>query len=500
MLWLSCPRCGRRPIDEFTFGGERRPVPDSITDPDERDFDEVWVFENPDGPTTERWFHAVRLPALADGPPRHLDRHGRRDRPVTRLADRQIEIVLRNRVQFGVGAIERLPEVVAAAGGSRVFVVTDPGVRGSGVIDRVLGVLAAAGVETAVFAEVEPNPGASTVERGAAALRAFGLAGTVVVPVGGGSSMDTAKALDLRAANDLAVWDLEYDGPRPGPGRPVVAVPTTAGTGAETNSFAVITDEAAGRKGYIGHPSLLPVATILDPALTVGLPPAATAATGIDAMTHSLESLLSANPNPFAEAMALGVIRTIGTWLRRGRRRRLGPRGALADADGLAPRRASARRAGPASGWSTRWAIRSGRAARSPTGRRWPPSCPRSFASTSARATASWRSSASRSASRRAPNRSRRPLPSPIGAIDKLLRDVDQRPTLRRLGLADDAAIDQLVTDTLDDAAIRNSPRLPTASEARAILEVGRPAELDGDRAAAGDRPASRPAAARPRR
>ena len=101
------------------------------------------------------------------------------------------------------------------------------------------------------------------------------------------------------------------------PGRPVVAVPTTAGTGAETNSFGVITDEVVGRKGYIGHPSLLPVATILDPALTVGLPPAATAATGIDAMTHSLESLLSANPNPFAESTAIGVIRTIVPWLPR---------------------------------------------------------------------------------------------------------------------------------------------------------------------------------------
>src|SRR5206468_3157932 len=113
------------------------------------------------------------------------------------------------------------------------------------------------------------------------------------------------KALDLRATNDAPVWELGYDDPALTPGRPIVAVPTTAGTGAETNSFGVITDEVAGRKAYVGHPSLLPVATILDPALTVGLPAAATAATGIDALTHSLESLLSANPNPFAEAMAL---------------------------------------------------------------------------------------------------------------------------------------------------------------------------------------------------
>ena len=389
---------------------------------------------------------------------------------MTRLADRSMEIVLRNRVLFGVGALERLPEAVAAAGGTRVFVVTDPGVRGSGVIDRVLAVLAAADVEASVFAGVEPNPGASTVERGAEALRTFGLGGTVVVPVGGGSSMDTAKALDLRATNDQPLWDLEYDGPDLAPGRPVVAVPTTAGTGAETNSFAVITDEGAGRKGYIGHPSLLPVTTILDPALTLGLPPAATAATGIDAMTHSLESLLSANPNPFAEAMALGVIRTIGTWLRR----------AVADGTDIEARSQMLMAShlagvGQASGTGvglvhalghsigTRGAVAHGTALAAVL-----PEVLRFYLGTRDRELAlvgialGVASSAESDATAAA---------VAIGAIDKLLRDVDQRPSLRGLGLADDAAIDRLVTDTLDDAAIRNSPRLPTAVEARAILE-----------------------------
>ena len=388
---------------------------------------------------------------------------------MTRLADRSMEIVLRNRVLFGVGALERLPEAVAAAGGARVFVVTDPGVRGSGVIDRVLAILAAADVEATVFAGVEPNPGASTVERGAEALRTFGLGGTVVVPVGGGSSMDTAKALDLRATNDQPLWDLEYDGPDLAPGRPVVAVPTTAGTGAETNSFAVITDEGAGRKGYIGHPSLLPVTTILDPALTLGLPPAATAATGIDAMTHSLESLLSANPNPFAEAMALGVIRTIGTWLRR----------AVADGTDIEARSQMLMAShlagvGQASGTGvglvhalghsigTRGAVAHGTALAAVL-----PEVLRFYLGSRDRELAlvgialGVASSAESDATAAA---------VAIGAIDKLLRDVDQRPSLRGLGLADDAAIDRLVTDTLDDAAIRNSPRLPTAVEARAIL------------------------------
>jgi alcohol dehydrogenase len=388
---------------------------------------------------------------------------------MTRLADRQIEIVLRNRVFFGVGAIERLPEVVASAGGSRAFVVTDPGVRGSGVVDRVLEVLAAGGFETGAFGDCEPNPGASTVERGAAMLRDFGLDGTVVVPVGGGSSMDAAKALDLRAANDLPVWELEYDGPGLTPGRPLVAVPTTAGTGAETNSFGVITDEAAGRKGYIGHPSLLPVATILDPMLTVGLPPAATAATGIDAMTHSLESLLSANPNPFAEMTALGVIRMIGAWLR----------AAVADGSDIEARSqmlvaSHLAGVGQASGTGvglvhalghsigTRGKVAHGTALATVL-----PEVLRFYLGTRDRELALV-GIALGVASSAEPESTAAAVA--IGAIDQLLRDVDQRPTLRSLGLADEASIDQLVTDTLDDAAIRNSPRLPNAAEAREIL------------------------------
>jgi len=385
------------------------------------------------------------------------------------LADRKFEMTLRNRVLFGVGEIGRLPELVLSLGGSQVFVGTDPGVQRSGVIDLVLAVLELARLETEVFAEVEPNPGASTVERGAAALQAFGLEGTVVVPVGGGSSMDTAKALDLRAVNDVGVWELEYDGPDLTQGRPLIAVPTTAGTGAETNSFGVITDETAGRKGYIGHPSLLPAATILDPTLTVGLPPAATAATGIDAMTHSLESLLSANPNPFAEAMALGVIRTVGTWLRR----------AVADGTDLEARSqmlvaSHLAGVGQASGTGvglvhalghsigTRGRVAHGTALAAVL-----PEVMRFYRGTRdhelalvgiALGVASMAETESTAAGQA------------IGAIEQLLRDLDQRPTLRRLGFADDAAIDQLVTDTLDDAAIRNSPRLPTAADARAIL------------------------------
>jgi alcohol dehydrogenase len=377
-------------------------------------------------------------------------------------------MVLRNRVIFGVGAVQRLPEVVAAAGGSRVFVVTDPGVRRAGIVDPMLDRLAGAGVATAAFDEVEPNPAASTVERGAARLRDFGLDGTVVVAVGGGSSMDAAKAIDLRAANNHPVWELEYDGVDLTPGRPIVAVPTTAGTGAEAHSFAVITHEEIGRKDYIGHPSLLPVVTVLDPGLTVGLPPAVTAATGVDALTHSLESLLSANPNPFAEAMALGVVRMVGAWLRR----------AVADGSDLEARSqmlvaSHLAGVGQASGTGVGLVHALGHAigtrGRLAHGTALATVLPevlgfylgvrdRELALVGiALGVASGAEAESTAAA------------VAIGAVDKLLRDVDQRPGLRSLGL-DDELLDIVAQDAIDDAAIRNSPRLPTPAEARAIL------------------------------
>ncbi|MFL5710418.1 MAG: iron-containing alcohol dehydrogenase family protein [Chloroflexota bacterium] len=389
---------------------------------------------------------------------------------MTGLAERSFEMVLRNRVRFGVGSIEALADVIREIGGTRVFVVTDPGVRRAGVVDPILGRLAGAGIPTRLFAEVEPNPAASTVERGAEALRDLGLDGTIVVAIGGGSSMDAAKAIDLRATNDLPVWELEYDGPDLAPGRPIVAVPTTAGTGSEAHSFAVITNEERGRKDYIGHPSLLPVRTILDPGLTVGLPSAVTAATGVDALTHSLESLLSANPNPFAEAIALGVVRTVGRWLRV----------AVADGTDLEARSQMLMAShlagvGQASGTGvglvhalghsigSRGKVAHGTALAAVL-----PEVLRFYLGTRDRelalvgialGVASDAESESTAAA------------VAVGAIEKLLRDVDQRRTMRDFGLGDDAAIDQLVTDSLDDAAIRNSPRLPTAPEARAILE-----------------------------
>ena len=223
------------------------------------------------------------------------------------LADRSIELQLRGRVRFGVGAIEALPELVArcwtvgapSSSPTRAWSVRASWIGRAGS-SRQLGSRSACSRTSSRTPARRPSSGAARRwSRSARPARSScrSAAGRRWTRPRSSRSTPSTAATSWRSATTAT--DLE-------PGRPLVAVPTTAGTGAETNTYGVITDEAAGRKEYVGHPSLLPAWTILDPALTVGLPPAATAATGIDALTHAIESLLSANPNPFAEALALG--------------------------------------------------------------------------------------------------------------------------------------------------------------------------------------------------
>lgn len=387
---------------------------------------------------------------------------------MTRLADRQLEMTLRNRVVFGAGAVARLPELIAAAGGSRVFLVTDPGVLAAGIADRAVTV---SDLPATVFSKVEPNPSGATVELGATTLRTFGLDGTVVVAVGGGSAMDAAKAIALHAANDGPLWELEYDGPSLQPGRPIVAIPTTAGTGSEAHPFAVITREEIGRKDYIGHRSLLPYATILDPELTLGLPAEVTAATGVDAMTHSLESLLSRNGNPFAEATALGVIRTVGEWLPR----------AMADGSYLEARSqmlvaSHLAGVGQASGTGVGLVHALGHAigtrGRMAHGTALATVLPEVLGFYLEESGLRDRELALVGVALRAASPTEGDATAAgaaIGELRRFLGSLGQRPTLRSLGF-DDATLDVVAQDAIDDAAIKNSPRLPSLPQARAIL------------------------------
>jgi alcohol dehydrogenase len=391
------------------------------------------------------------------------------------LAERTLDLQLRDRVRFGVDAIEGLPELVGAVGQGgrpRVLLVTDPGVVAAGVMDRVRHVLAGDGIEVGVYADVEPNPGAASILRGSAALAAFGVEGTVTVAVGGGSSIDSAKAISLHAANGGEVLALGYHRQDLIPGGPIVAVPTTAGTGAEAHTFGVITDEAVGRKDYVGHPSVLPAWTVLDPALTVGLPPAVTAATGIDAMTHSIESKVSRNPNPFAEAMALQGVRTVRDWLPR----------AVADGSDLEARSQLLMAShlaglGQASGTGVGLAHALGHAigtrGRLPHGTALAIVLPEVLAFYAEEVGLRDRELKLIGVALGAASPTESDATGAVAAIGALrtwLAELGQRPRLRDLGF-DEAALDILAADALADPAINNSPRLPTLEQARAILE-----------------------------
>lgn len=220
---------------------------------------------------------------------------------------------------FGAGTIAALPGIVRGTGGQAVALVTDAALAGTQVVTAAMAALATGGLPAAVFAGVHPNPTTEDVAAGAGEVAALAAGGTAVtvVAVGGGSVIDAAKGVALAAVNPQRGRALDYRGTFARAALPLVAVPTTAGTGAETNAFGVLTDVRAGRKFYVGHASTLPAAAILDPDLTVGLPPAGTAATGMDALTHALESYLSRRANPWAGGIALQVMRMVSAHLPR---------------------------------------------------------------------------------------------------------------------------------------------------------------------------------------
>jgi alcohol dehydrogenase len=218
---------------------------------------------------------------------------------------------------FGAGSIARLPDLVAGAGGRSAFIVTDNALAATGVLGAVTDPLAAAGVPAAVFTGVHPNPTTADLAAGAAAAAVLLDRAPVVVAVGGGSPIDAAKGIALAAVNPQRGRELDYRSDFAVTALPLLAVPTTAGTGAETNAFGVVTDEQEHRKFYVGHTSTMPAAAVLDPELTTGLPPGPTAATGMDALTHALESYLSVRANPWSAGIALQVVRMVSQFLPR---------------------------------------------------------------------------------------------------------------------------------------------------------------------------------------
>ena len=231
------------------------------------------------------------------------------------LHDIQLTLDPKPIAHFGRGTVAQVGAITAATGATIALIVTDPFLATSPVVALVRSSLEEAGLAVTVYGGVTPNPTTTCVDEGSDL--AMTIHAGAIVAVGGGSSMDAAKGISLGAVNPQRGIGLDYTSTFPHPALPIIAIPTTAGTGAEVNAFGVITDVMSHRKFYVGHDSALARAAILDPDLTVGLPAGATAATGMDALTHALESYLSVRANPYSDGIALQVISTVAAFLPR---------------------------------------------------------------------------------------------------------------------------------------------------------------------------------------
>lgn len=223
-------------------------------------------------------------------------------------------------IRFGAGRIRELPEACAQAGITRPLLVTDRGLAGMAITQATLDILDAAGLGRAIFAEVDANPTEINLAAGLAAYAEGGHDG--VVAFGGGSGLDLGKMVAFMSGQTRPLWDFEDIGDwwtRADPAgiAPIVAVPTTAGTGSEVGRASVITNSETHVKKIIFHPKVLPSMVIADPQLTVGMPKAITAGTGMDAFAHCLEAFCSPFYHPMSQGIALEGMRLVNEYLPR---------------------------------------------------------------------------------------------------------------------------------------------------------------------------------------
>ena len=217
-------------------------------------------------------------------------------------------------IEFGRGYIKKLNEHVTKLGGTNVFIVGDPGVLHAGIIQHLEAPLEEAGIPYTIFTEVGMEASIESVDKGTEIAKEMGC--DIVVGVGGGSALDTAKAIGLMLRNAGNIRDYVGIDLVPVPGAPVIAVPTTAGTGSELTRFSVLSDKAAKVKLSVGSMYNCPTLALCDPELTVTLPPHITASTGMDALTHALESYVNKATQPISEALSLQSMKLIAKSLR----------------------------------------------------------------------------------------------------------------------------------------------------------------------------------------
>jgi alcohol dehydrogenase class IV len=215
---------------------------------------------------------------------------------------------------FGVGAVETVAEKAKEFGKRKVLIITDKGVVGAGLLEKVLTPLEQAGVQAHIFDQIEPNPRDYTV------IKAFEFAKKkeceLIIGLGGGSPIDSAKAVGVLMTNPEPLQDYLRGTAVKNPPPPLIAIPTTSGTGSEVTQFSVVTDTERSFKAGMGSPLLIPKVAIVDPSLMESMPSSLAAATGMDALTHAVEAFVSMNSQPFSDALALHSIRLIGAFLR----------------------------------------------------------------------------------------------------------------------------------------------------------------------------------------
>ncbi len=205
----------------------------------------------------------------------------------------------RTRVVFGAGSLQRLGELTKQHGGTRVLLVTDSGLEKVGHAERGRSILEANGLDVAVFDDVHPNPTTADVDACVALAKDANI--DFIVGLGGGSSMDCAKGTNFLLTNGGKMSDYHGTGKATRPMLPMIAVPTTAGTGSEAQSYALIANSETHMKMACGDPKAACKVAILDPELTLTMPQAVAAATGIDAVTHAVESFVCTRRNPVSQ-------------------------------------------------------------------------------------------------------------------------------------------------------------------------------------------------------
>ena len=221
-------------------------------------------------------------------------------------------------IAYGPGRLAEIGQKCVALGVHNPLIVTDRGSRELTFISRLVDYLSGAGLASGVFSGISPNPIDSEISFG----RATYLSGNhdAIIAIGGGSAMDGAKAICLTANNDIDLWDFEFEQASPLISKAnnfpiLITIPTTAGTGAETESTAMVTHTEKAMKYCVWHSELKPSLALLDPELTIGLPANLTAWTGADAMVHAIESFLVPGFHPLCDAMALESLSLIARWL-----------------------------------------------------------------------------------------------------------------------------------------------------------------------------------------